>query len=176
MAYIISQILGFVVFIFVFASMQTKNIQRVLLCQIGCNGLGMLSYILVGGLSGCGIYLVAATQSVLFYVLRKQGKEEPRWLAPIIFAAYIGCSALTFRSLMDLIPMLAAVLCALGILQKKPTRYRIIMVFNGAVWMIYDLIVGAYTMLASHIFTVVSALAGIIRLDILKKAEKTDLS
>ena len=171
MAYIISQILGFIVFLFVFASMQTKNIQRVLLCQVGCNGLGMLSYILIGGLSGCGIYLVATIQSVLFYILRRKGKEEPRWLPPIIFVAYIGCSALTFHGLTDLIPMLAAVLCALGILQKKPTNYRIIMVLNGAVWMIYDFIVGAYTMLASHIFTVVSAAIGIIRLDILKQSE-----
>lgn len=171
MAYILSQILGFVVFLFVFASMQTKNMKTVLLYQIGCNGLGMLSYVLIGGFSGCGIYLVATIQSVLFFFIRKNGKEEPRWLYPLIIGAYIGCSVATFKGLLDLIPMAAAVCCAVGIVQKKPSNYRITMVLNGIIWVIYDLLIGAYTMLASHIITFASALLGIIRLD-LHKANK----
>ena len=168
MAYILSQILGFIVFFFVFASMQSKNMKTVLLCQIGCNGLGMLSYVLLGGFSGCGIYLVATVQSVLFYFIRRSGKQEPKWLYPIIIAAYIGCSIATFQGALDLIPMAAAVCCAVGILQKKSSNYRITMVLNGVIWMVYDLFVGAYTMLASHIITFVSALLGIIRLDLCK--------
>ena len=58
-------------------------------------------------------------------------------------------------------------------MQKKPSRYRIIILLNGAVWIVYDIFMGAYTMLASHIFTVASALLGIIRLDVLKK-EKSE--
>lgn len=172
MEYIISQILGFLVFLFVFASMQTKKIKHVLLCQIGCNGLGMISYVLLGGFSGCGIYLVATVQSVIFYFIRKNGKEEPKWLNPVIILAYIVCSAVTLKGWLDLVPMLAAVLCAVGIAQKKPTNYRITMLLNGAVWVIYDVCMGAYTMLASHIITVGAALLGILRLDILKKPKK----
>ena len=40
---------------------------------------------------------------------------------------------------------------------------------NGAVWIIYDVSVGAYTMIITHIITVLSALIGIIRFDIKKK-------
>lgn len=173
MEYIVSQILGFIVFLFVFASMQTKNIKTVLLCQIGCNGFGMISYVLLGGFSGCGIYLVATVQSVVFFFIRNSGKEEPKWLKPVIIIAYIACSAVTLKGWLDLVPMLAAVLCALGIAQKKPTNYRIIMLLNGAVWVIYDVCMGAYTMLASHVITIGAALLGIIRLDLLKKPEKT---
>ena len=72
----------------------------------------------------------------------------------------------------DIVPTIAAVLCALALMQKKTSRYRIIILFNGIAWLIYDIIMGAYTMLASRIFTVTSALLGIIRLDILKKEEK----
>lgn len=171
MAYLLSQILGFIVFLFVFASMQTKDMKRVLLCQIGCNGLGMLSYVLLGGFSGCGIYLVATIQSVLFFFIRKNGKEEPRWLYPLIIGAYIGCSVATFHGLLDLVPMVAAVLCAVSLIQKKSKNYRMIMLLNGTVWAIYDVCIGAYTMLASHIITFGSALLGIIRLDVLKKTE-----
>ncbi len=98
MAYIISQIIGVVVCIFAVISLQTKNIKFAMLCQLICNGLGTVSYFLFdGGLSGCGIYLVATLQSLLFFILRTKEIKEPVWIYPIIFAAYIGCSILTFR-------------------------------------------------------------------------------
>ena len=173
MAYILSQIFGFLVFLFVFASAQTKNMKNALLCQIGCNGFGMLSYVLLGGFSGCGIYLVATAQSAIFYFIRKAGKEAPKWLNPVVIAAYILCSVATFKGWLDVVPMIAAVLCAIGLSQTKPANYRIVLLLNGIIWIIYDVFVGAYTMLASHIITVGSALLGIVRLDILKKPEKT---
>ena len=77
MAYILSQIFGFLVFIFVFVSMQTKSMKNTLLCQFACNGLGMISYVLIGGFSGFGIYLVATVQSLVFYFLRKNDRKEP---------------------------------------------------------------------------------------------------
>ncbi|MBQ8359835.1 MAG: YgjV family protein [Oscillospiraceae bacterium] len=171
MAYILSQIFGFLVFLFVFASAQTKNMKNALLCQIGCNGFGMLSYVLLGGFSGCGIYLIATIQSAIFYFIRKSGKDEPKWLNPVIIVSYLACSAATLKGWLDLVPMLAAVLCAVGLAQKKPTNYRIILLLNGAIWLIYDVFMGAYTMLASHIITVGSALLGLIRLDLRKKTE-----
>ena len=140
-----------------------------LLCQIGCNGFGMLSYVLLGGFSGCGIYLIATVQSAIFFFIRRSGKEEPKWLNPVIIVAYMACSVATLKGWLDLVPMLAAVLCAIGLAQKKPKNYRIVLLLNGVIWLIYDVFVGAYTMLASHIITVGSALLGIIRLDILKK-------
>ena len=173
MAYILSQIFGFLVFLFVFASAQTKNMKNALLCQIGCNGFGMLSYVLLGGFSGCGIYLIATIQSAIFYFIRKEGKEEPKWLSIVIVAAYLICSLATLKGWVDLVPMVAAVLCDIGLSQKKPTNYRIILLLNGTIWLIYDIVMGAYTMLASHIITMGSALLGIIRLDILKKKEKS---
>lgn len=165
----ISQICGIIVFVFIFASMQTKKITRVLLCQIGCNAFGTLSYILLGGFAGSGIFLVATLQSVILFCLRLKEREVPKWLNIVIFAAYIICSLVTFKGAVDIVPMIAAILCALAIMQKNPSRYRIIILLNGAVWIIYDIFMGAYTMLASHIFTVASAVLGIIRLDILKK-------
>ena len=172
MAYVVSQIIGGIVSLLIFASMQTKKITRVMLCLVGCNALGTLSYVLLGGFSGCGIYLVATVQSVIFYFIRKYEKKEPMWLNVVIFIAYIVCTVITFESLIDLVPMLAAIFCALGILQKKPTNYRLSMLLNGTTWIFYDIFVAAYTMLASHAITVGSAIVGIVRLDILKKSEK----
>ena len=172
MAYIISQIIGVLVCIFVVISLQTKNIKFAMLCQLICFGLGTACYFLLdGGLSGCGIYLVATLQSLLFFILRTKEKEEPRWIYPIIFAAYLGCSLLTFKGPLDIVPMIAALLCALALIQKKPFLYRTILLLNGIVWVIYDVFLPevAYSMLVTHVIVALSALVGIIRLDILKK-------
>ena len=169
MDYIISQIFGAAVCIFAIASMQFKDIKTVMLCQLVCNGLGTLSYVLLDGFSGFGIYLVATLQSLVFFLLRKFDKEEPGWLYPIIFAAYIGCSLMTFKETWDLVPMIAALLCALALIQKKSSYYRIIILLNGIVWVVYDIHIAALAMLITHIITALSALIGIIRIDILKK-------
>ena len=169
MMYILSQVFGVLAFVFVFASMQFKDIKHVLLCLVGCNGFQALSYILIGGFTACGLSLIATIQSLIFYFIRRSGKDEPRWLQTIVLVSYIICCALTFRSWVDLLPTFAAALFAIGSMQKNSRNYRILMLFNGALWVAYDVVILAYTMLGSHIFTVVSALLGIVRLDILKK-------
>ena len=170
---ILSNILSVASLVCIFASMQTKNVKTVLLYQIAINGCGMLSYVLTGTFAGCGIYLIAVIQSVVFFVLRKTGKTEPRWLFPIVLVAYVISSVFTFRTWIDLVPLAAAILFAIGIAQKKASNYRLLLLANGIVWMVYDLAVAAYPMLWPHIFSAASALLGIIRLDLQKKAKKT---
>jgi hypothetical protein len=165
---LISQIVGGIVLVVVFISMQTKNIKLVMVCQVICNSLGAASYILLGGFSGSGIYLVATAQSVIFMILRLKEREAPLWLNIVIMAAYIGCSLITFKTYLDVFPLIAAILCAVSLSQKNPKYYRITMLLNGATWTVYDVFIGAFTMLASHIVTSVSAAIGIIRLDIKK--------
>ena len=168
MEYIISQVLGVIVCLFIIVSMLVKDIRIVMFCQIGCNGVGTISYVLLGGFAGCGIYLIATFQSILFFFIRKNGKQEPRWLQPLLIVAYVVCSAFTFKVALDLVPMVAAIFCAIGISQKKPTNYRIIMLMNSLIWCFYDIFVQAYTMLASHLITVGSALIGLIFFDIIR--------
>ena len=149
--------------------MQMKDMKKTLFCQLCCNLFGMLSYVFLGGLSGWGIYLIAAVQSLVLFLYRKAKKEPPKLVSAVFFIAYLLFSLLAFRGARDVVPLVAAMLCALALIQENATRYRLIILLNGAMWIIYDLFLGAYTMLASHIFTVVSALSGIIRLDIMKK-------
>lgn len=166
---IISQICGLIVSAAAITSMQLKNIKLILMCLLVCNGVGAASYILLGGLSGCGIYLVALAQTVVCFLFRIKDKKVPVWVAGMFLILYIICSVMTYHSPVDVISALAAITCALSLVQEKPSRYRIFMLLNGILWMIYDVNVSAYTMIISHIATTVSAGVGIIRLDLLKR-------
>jgi len=49
--------------------------------------------------------------------------------------------------------------------------YRLIMLTNGILWSFYDMSVGAWTMIISHLITSASAMVGMIRLDFKKNKE-----
>ncbi len=172
MEFWISQVCGLIVSVAAITSMQLKNIKAILICQLICNGVGALSYILLDGLSGCGIYLVALGQSIVYFLFRIKNKKSPLWIAVIFIALFLVCSLATYQSLRDLISALAAMTCALSLIQEKASGYRFFMLLNGIIWMVYDINVSAYTMIISHIVTALSAGIGIIRLDIKRKADR----
>ena len=174
MEFWISQICGLIVSIAGIASMQWKTIKGVLICQLICNGVGALSYILLGGLSGCGIFLVALAQTIVFFVFRTKSKKAPLSVTILFVALYILCSVSTYRTPIDLLSAAAALTCALGLSQEKPSAYRLFMLANGLLWLVYDFNVGAYGMIATHVATAVSATVGIVRLDLKKKSAATE--
>lgn len=173
MEFIFSQVCGFVVFIVAVISFQLKNIKSVLLCQLICNGLGALTYILLDGLSGCGLFLVAVLQSVVYFIFRAKDKKAPIAVAVAFVLAYGTCSVLTYKTPVDLISAVAALTCALGLAQEKPFGYRAFLLVNGLLWCLYDINVGAYSMIATHVATVLSAGIGIVRFDLRKKKRET---
>lgn len=170
MDFLVSQICGAVVSIAALLSMQFKNLKYVLIFQLICNVVGSLSYILLdGGLSGFGIYAVALTQTIVFFSIRLYNKKAPVYLAYLFSALFLLCSLLTYKSYNDIFPLIAAQTCAFAISQEKSSNYRVLMLFNGCIWTIYDINVQAYTMIISHVITAISAIVGIIRLDLNKQ-------
>ncbi|MBE6552531.1 MAG: YgjV family protein [Ruminococcaceae bacterium] len=169
MTYILSQIFGIVSSAAAILSLQTKSIKLVLIFQLLCNSSGAVSYILTGGLSGCGIYVIAILQSLIYSIYRIKEKKAPKALAAVFISAYIICSVLTFRAPIDILSAAAAMTCAFALIQERSSVYRLFILANGTIWLFYDLTLGAYTMMFSHVATVISATVGIIRFDIKKK-------
>ena len=172
----IPEILGLVVSLIVILSMQLKNVRHILVCQLLINGIGALTYVLQDGFSGCGIYLVALVQTVVYFILRVKKISAPTMLAAVFAVLFVLCSAVAYTGYADIISAVAALSCALGIAQNKPSNYRICMLLNGLIWMAYDITLGAYTMIISHAVTFLSAGIGIVRLDLkTSKENKGDL-
>lgn len=168
--------LGLITSLSALISFQLKEMRLVLLCQIICNGTGAVSYLLAptSGLSGFAIFAVAILQCIVFFILRYKGVNEPRYAAYIFAAGYLVCSLLTYKTPLDLLPALAAQTCAFGVAQKNASFYRLLLLFNGILWLSYDILLPAtLTMALAHIITIASSLIGIVRLDILAKRKAT---
>ena len=169
--FIISQILGGIVSVAAMLSMQFKKLKFILICQLVCNVVGSVSYLLLdGGLSGFGIYIIALAQTIVFFVIRNSERSAPSYLGYVFAFAFLICSISTYSNYNDLFSLAAAQTCAFALSQEKSSNYRLLMLLNGFIWILYDVNVQAYTMIVSHAITAVSALIGIIRLDIKKNS------
>lgn len=163
---LLSSVFGMLATITVLASMQFKNIKTVLIIQVICNLSGALSYLVLGQVSACSLYFVAVAESALFLAYRLCKKDAPKFWTWVFAAAFVTCSVVTYKTPADIISMLAAFTCALALAQKNASVYRVIMLINGGLWITFDVVTGAYGMLPAHIITALSALLGIVRLDL----------
>lgn len=168
---LISQIFGIIITVGSVLMLQLKDVKKTLFCSAVVNILGTINYIIAGGLSGCGVYLIAAVQSSVFLIIRTREREPSKYLGWFFSAAMLICSLTAYRRPADLFAAAAALFCALGLAQKKASGFRFFTLFNGASWLVYDVVIGAYSMILAHSVTLLAAAVGIVRLD-LKKTKK----
>lgn len=158
-----------------------RNMKTILILVFIGNAFVAISYLLDGsGLNGAASCLLGATQSIINYFFDKKQKPLPRWLVAIYAISFIVANiAVSYQGLFD--SAKALILCALAICgslafimcigQKNGAKYRFWTIVNMVMWCIYDLVSGAYSVLATHIVQLLFAVAGMIIHDRKKKEE-----
>lgn len=148
--------------------MQFKSMKKILIFQIICNLLTASTYLLLGGLSGAGICIIAIVQTVTMFIYNVRKVPPHRLVIALFVALYVGCSIFYFKSFIDIFSGLAAVCFALSVVQTKSSRSRLWYVFNPLFWLIYDIFTRAYGNFALHLTVFISTFLAIIRNDIKK--------
>ncbi len=170
-SFYIAQAIGALTTLVVIVSAQLKDMKYILFCQICANLMVAASSALLGGLSGAWICVVAALQTIFFYLMDKRGiSEKTRNRLLLLFAAMYVCgTVLVYQGWGDLVSCACAFLYLLAIVQKKSSKYRIFICLNAVLWVVYDLTILAFGNLLTHGIEVLSVIVGILRLDIPKK-------
>ena len=149
--------------------MQFKDMKKILAGQILANLLTASTYLLLGGLSGAGICLLAIVQSVAMFLYNLKMIPPPKPLIALFIALYVACSALYFRSAADLLSSLAAVCYAFSVVQTKASLSRLWYLFNPLCWLVYDLFTAAYGNFILHVIIFSTTLLAILRRDLKQK-------
>ena len=165
---ILAQIIGYFVTATTLVSQQLKNMTVISLLAIVSNALATASNFLNGGITGAAICAVAVAQSTIALVCVRKKRNVPVWVTGIFAALYVIIGFITYKQPLDLLPSVAALAFAFGIVQKKPSRYRILILINGLIWIVYELTlpIPNYAMAVTFILQSLSSIIGIIRLDI----------
>ena len=161
----IAQGISIIVALLAVAMMQFKNVKIILLFQLAVNLLTALSYLLLGGLSGGGVCVIAIAQTAIMFFYNEMAKKPQWWLLAIFIVAYVACSAMNYQSLIDIFPAIAAICFAVSITMSTPFGARVWYVFNPIAWIVYDIAKLAYGNLLIHIVVCVSTVVALIRID-----------
>ncbi len=168
-AFLIAQAIGPVTTVMSIVSAQFKKLTPILLSELMMNALVALSYILLGGLSGSYICIAASVQTLVCYFFARREVKVPRALTAAFVAMYIVITIITWQGPLDILPGVCAVMFALSVVQDNPAGYRIYMGVNSLLWIIYDIVILAYSMVITHGLLLISIIIAILRHDIQKK-------
>lgn len=171
--FIVAQLLGIVIIIGNAVTMQLKRKKEILIGFIIINAICVVQFCMLQGYSASLICFVAIIQAVINYQYERKEKEFPKYLVILYILSSFLCGMVTYQKPLDVLPVIAAILYTLSIIQNKEKNLRILVLLNITIWAIYDTIIGAYTNTISDIVFMGSTIIGMVRYDILKgKKEK----
>ena len=167
MEFIIAQIIGIIGAGLAMIAAQMKEKNKYLLFYAMSYGFFVINMILLKAYSGainCVILTILTLISTRF-----EEKKFPTGLAIIFGIVILIGNVITYKDVFSLLPAIASYIYLFILLSKNMKMIRKSTVCLRLLWAIYDFIVKAYTTFALDIFSLISSLIAIYRLDIRKK-------
>lgn len=149
MNYIISQILGVTVTVICLISPQLKKKWQMCCITVLANLLSAIGMLLVGALSATGCCAVAIAQALMrLWHLHKDTKiSKPEiCIFSVLYVVggllpYAVGGTLSKFGLLDVLPIVGALMLMVSIAQKREQPSRFFGLLNGIVYFIYDLLI-----------------------------------
>lgn len=166
--YIVGQICGIIGAIISIFKPQFKKKEHILICILLVNIMCTLNFTLIGK-TGAATYvcMVAILQSSLSLYHEYKKSPAPDYEKVIFFVLYLGVGLagvilaegfvweLSWKNLLELLPVLGALMLMFSVFAKGEQKTRVFLLFNGGIWVVYNAINGATT-LFTNIVTVCS--------------------
>ena len=168
--YILGQILGLVGTVVTIETPQFRTKCQILFCNALVNALNALNFTMLGQ-TGSAVFLclVAIVQSFVSMLHEKKQVAVLAWETILFFALYVGFGfygmvssdgfvwAITMHNLLQMLPIIGAVMLMFSIFAKGEQKTRAYLLFNGAAWLIYTAAIGSttfFTSIASIVSTI----------------------
>ena len=149
-------------------SMQCKTRKKILLFFLLGNIVGATGLLLLNAYAGALIQFVFGIQTFINYIYAVKNKKISWELITFYIALSVVASIITFKSWIDIIPLVSAILHTVTIIQIKENRIRLVNLSSLLLWIPYYIVFDAYANLFTNICIVISNLISIVRYDIKK--------
>lgn len=161
--YILAQILGVVVSALVIVAFQMSKKWQILLLSMFANFLSIVVFWLLNGFGSAVIVnVIAVIQCAVNAYISYKGKEASVIQKVIFISLFLVSGVLTYKVLLDLMPIAASLVFAWSTFQKKEQHIRLFLLFNVLIWITYDLIIGT-TAVIGQILSLISIIIGLYR-------------
>ena len=108
---------------------------------------------------------ISFVRTAVFSQNDKKWASSPIWLG-VFIVAMIATGILTWQDGWSILPIIGSILSTIALWMKKSSHIRIISLFVGPCWLIYNLIHGAYTGALNEVLAMTSIVIGMVRHDI----------
>lgn len=170
---VIAQIFGFIALIVYCISIQASKRENLLKALVICNIFYSLQYLMLNAYSALFVGIIAVVRSIVFVKYEISNKRVDLWVLLLLLAITVYSGILSYDGPISLIPIITGIMYTTAVWQPNLKIFRINVLINSSSWIFYNYNVGAYVSIIACIIELVFGIIAVIRLDILKKKEKT---
>ncbi|MBQ6476896.1 MAG: YgjV family protein [Bacilli bacterium] len=139
----------------------------------GINLAAAFNFLFLNSLSGSLICFFGALETVINYLFDRKNIKVPIYIIGLYIIINLILGFSTFKSIIDILPIICALLYCVTICTKEEKNIRKLMFINQFTWLIYDLITKSYMLSISNVLTLISVVISYYRYDIkTKKARR----
>lgn len=149
--------------IFFIGSMQFKKKKDILLVQSFAASFYMISYFLVGAISGGITELLELIKDIVFYNYDKNKKKIPLSLLLLFISLLIIIGIIAYQGIYSIAPLIINLAYFISSYFKNPKYIRITILICAIIWIYYNFTVGTYLIIIGNIFEIISASVSLIR-------------
>ena len=147
-------------------SFQCKKHNSILLFRTLNEFLFAIQYFLLGAFTGMAMDLVGCARNIIFTKQVEKGKKTTT--STVVFSIlFFAFGIFTWQGAKSILIIIAKILSTLAYGNKNTTIVRVIIFITSSSWLVYNYFVSSYAGMLCEIFTLVSLIIGIIRLDII---------
>ncbi len=143
--FVVAQIFGILGIIASVLSMQFKKRKHILIALLLLNLFSALNFVFLGSLSSAYVCFFAIIEMIINYIFEKNNKDVSKGVICIYIIINIILGMISYKTLIDILPIACALLYCGTILTKKETNIRKLMLVNQSTWLVFDIVVKAYT-------------------------------
>ena len=161
---LVAQAVGVVGIVFSLLSFQQKERKNILLLQMAASLMFSTQLFMVGAITGGCLDLISFIRTLVFFNNNKKWAASNGWL--YFFVAFmIFTGILTWQDGWSILPIVGAILSTTAFWMKKEKHIRIIALFVGPCWILYNVVTGAYTGALNELLAMTSIVIGLFRHD-----------
>lgn len=164
-AILIVGILGIILNLAIYQQNTSKGI---LIVKLISNFVWAVYYLLPGAYTGFCVACIAIAREITFITVDRKGKVGIACLS-LFAVTSIVCSILTWKSAVSILPALGSIIAVFGFYFAIPKLSRILAIPVAICMGAYDIGAGLPIGVANEIITFISAVVGIISIDIFKR-------
>lgn len=157
-----AQVVGIVGIVLSLLSFQLKQRKHIMLFQMTASLMFSVQLFMVGAITGGCLDLISFVRTLIFANNSKKWASSRWWLYGFV-VVMIATGILTWKDPWSLLPIAGSILSTVALWMKKEQHIRLLSLFVGPCWMVYNVVTGAYTGALNEVLAMTSIVIGLLR-------------